>query len=419
MSFAPITPRRVVVTGLGVVTPIGSTKEVFWDSLVNGKGGIGPITRIDASEFPVQIAGEVRDFDPLEYLSRKEARHQDPYCKFALGAGIQAVNDSGLRFDEVDPDRAGVILGSGIGGLDSYERQFKNFQNRGARKISPFFIPMLIADIAAGHLSIKYNFKGPNYATTSACATSAHAIGCAMKAIRYDEADIIVAGGAEAPLTVMGLGGFCALKALSTQNDTPEIACRPFDLDRDGFIMSEGAGVVVMEELEHALSRGAAIYGEIAGVGFTGDAFHITAPLEDGSGAAKAMNVALKDAQIKPEDIDYINAHGTSTQLNDKGETVAIKTTFGDHANHLAISSTKSMHGHLLGAAGAVEVAATLLSMQHNIIPPTINYVTEDPDCDLSYTPNEAVEREINAALSNNFGFGGHNAVIAIRKFDE
>jgi len=417
VSLPPITPRRVVVTGLGVVTPIGSTKDVFWDSLVNGKGGVGPITRIDASEFPSRIAGEVSGFDSLDYLTRKDSRHQDPFCQFALGAGIQAAEDSGLDFDNIDPYRAGVIFGSGIGGLDSYEKQIKHYFARGPKKISPFFITMLIADLPAGHLSIKYNLRGPNYATTSACATSAHAIGCAMKAIRYNEADIILAGGSEAPITEMGLGGFCALRALSTSNENPEKACRPFDLDRNGFIMAEGAGVVVLEELEHALRRGAFIYGELAGVGFTGDAYHITAPRADGSGAAKSMEIAIKDAQLVPEDVDYINAHGTSTQLNDKGETAAIKLTFGDHAYNLAISSTKSMHGHLLGAAGAVELAATILSMQHNIVPPTINYETEDPNCDLSYTPNEAVKLEVNVAISNNFGFGGHNASLVIKRY--
>ncbi len=417
VSLPPIIPRRVVVTGLGVVTPIGSTKDAFWDSLTNGRGGIDRVTRIDASQFTAQIAGEVRDFDPEEYFSRKEARHMDPYCQFAVGSGIQAVNDSQLNFDEVDPDRAGVILGSGIGGLHSYEKQHETFLKRGAKKISPFFIPMLIADIAAGLLSIKYNLRGPNYATTSACATSTHAIGCAMKAIRYNDADIIIAGGGEAPITEMGLGGFCALKALSTNNENPSQACRPFDLNRDGFVMSEGAGAVVLEELEHALNRGAAIYGELAGVGFTGDAFHITAPRESGSGAAKSMQIALNDAQIEPELVDYINAHGTSTQLNDQGETRAIKTVFSDRAHQIAVSSTKSMHGHLLGAAGAVETVATLLAMQHNIVPPTINYETEDPACDLDYTPNEAVPRDINAALTNNFGFGGHNATLVIKRY--
>lgn len=417
MSLPPIVPRRVVVTGLGVVTPIGSTKSAFWDSLVNGRGGIGRITRIDASQFPAQIAGEVQDFDPSDYFNRKDARHMDPYCQFAVASGIQAVNDSGLNFDNIDPERAGVILGSGIGGLHSYETQHEIFLKRGPKKISPFFIPMLIADIAAGHLSIQYNLQGPNYATTSACATSAHAIGCAMKAIRYNDADIIIAGGGEAPITDMGLGGFCSIKALSTNNDNPETACRPFDLHRDGFIMSEGAGAVILEDLDHAINRGATIYGEIAGVGFTGDAFHITAPRESGSGAARAMKIAINDALILPEEIDYINAHGTSTQLNDQGETRAIKTTFGEHAHNLAISSTKSMHGHLLGAAGAVEVIASLLAMQNNIVPPTINYETEDPNCDLTYTPNKAVSREINAVISNNFGFGGHNASLVIKRY--
>lgn len=417
MALPQITPRRVVVTGIGVVTPIGSSREKFWESLVTGKSGIGLITRIDTSEFPVHIAGEVWDYDPLEYLDRKEIRHMDPFTQFAMTAAIQAVADSSIDFDKSDRDLAGVIFGSGIGGMQSYEQQHHLYENRGPRRISPFFIPMLIADIAAGHIAIKFDLRGSNYAITSACATSAHAIGCAMKAIRYGEIDVAIAGGSEAPLTAMGLGGFCAMKALSDRNDEPEKACRPFERDRNGFIMAEGAGIVVLESLDHALERGAQIYGEIAGAGFSCDAFHITAPPDDGRGAALSMTKAIQDAGIEPSQVDYINAHGTSTPLNDKAETRAIKKVFAGHTDDLAISSTKSMHGHMLGAAGGVEVAATLLAIKNGLIPPTINYENPDPECDLDYTPNKAVKRSITYALSNNFGFGGHNVSLVIKRF--
>jgi len=407
----------VVVTGIGVVTPIGSTKETFWESLISGNGGIGPITRIDASEFPSRIAGEAKGFDPLTYLERKEIRHMDPFCQFAIGAAVQAVNDSGIDFDLCDRDRAGVIIGSGIGGMYAYESQHKNYIKRGFRRISPFFITMLIADLAAGHISIHYNLRGPNYAITSACATSAHSIGCAMKAIRYGDADIMVTGGAEAPITSMGIGGFCAMKALSTRNDAAEKASRPFDKERDGFIVAEGGGIIILEELEHAKARDAHIYCELVGAGFTGDAFHITAPPEDGDGAARAMQIAMQDAGLEPHKVEYVNAHGTSTPLNDAAETKAIKKTFGDHAYKLIISSTKSMHGHMLGAAGAVELTATILAMERNTIPPTINYEYPDPECDLNYTPNEAVKRSFDVALCNSFGFGGHNVSLVVRRY--
>lgn len=407
----------MVVTGIGVVTPIGSTLDSFWNSLVTGTSGIGLITRLDTSQFSTRIGGEVKDFEITDYLDAKEARKMDSYCQFAMGAAIKAIEDSNLNLDNCDRDRIGVIVGSGIGGMEVFEAQHHKFLDRGARRVSPFFIPMLIADIAAGHISIRFNLRGPNYATTSACATSAHAVGLAMKTIRYNEADIMVTGGAEAPLTEMGLSGFCALKALSSRNEDPEKASRPFDLERDGFVMAEGAGILVLEELEHALQRGAEIYGEIAGSGFTGDAFHITAPPEDGHGAVRAMRIALAEANVRPQDLDYINAHGTSTQLNDRGETQALKTVLGESASQVSISSTKSMHGHMLGAAGSVELAASLLAMKENTIPPTINYDFPDPECDLDYTPNRAVRKELNVILSNNFGFGGHNASLVVKRF--
>ena len=411
------TPRRVVVTGIGTITPIGSTKETFWDSLKNGKGGIDTITRFDTSEYPVHIAAEVNDFDPLDFVNKREARHMDLFTRYAMGAGIQAVNDSAIDFDKCNRDRVGVIIGSGIGGMGVYEEQLRKLMNRGPRRVSPFFIPMLISDIAAGQLSIRYNLRGPNYATISACATSGHSIGCAMKAIRYGDADVVLTGGTEAPIVPTGLSGFCALKALSTRNDDPQKASRPFDAERDGFIMGEGAGMLLLEELEHALKRNAHIYGEVAGVGFTGDAHHITAPPEDGHGAVRSMKVALEDAELEIEQIDYINAHGTSTPLNDKSETSAIRQLFGDRADELMVSSSKSMHGHLLGAAGAVELIVTLLAIENELIPPTINYEVPDPDCDLDYVPNMARKAKIDAALSNTFGFGGHNATIAVKRF--
>ncbi len=411
------TPRRVVVTGIGTITPIGSTKESFWDSLKNGKGGIDTITRFDTSEYPVHIAAEVNDFDPLDFVNKREARHMDLFTRYAMGAGIQAVNDSAIDFDKCNRDRVGVIIGSGIGGMGVYEEQLRKLMNRGPRRVSPFFIPMLISDIAAGQLSIRYNLRGPNYATISACATSGHSIGCAMKAIRYGDADVVLTGGTEAPIVPTGLSGFCALKALSTRNDDPQKASRPFDAERDGFIMGEGAGMLLLEELEHALKRNAHIYGEVAGVGFTGDAHHITAPPEDGHGAVRSMKVALEDAELEIEQIDYINAHGTSTPLNDKSETSAIRQLFGDRADELMVSSSKSMHGHLLGAAGAVELIVTLLAIENELIPPTINYEVPDPDCDLDYVPNMARKAKIDAALSNTFGFGGHNATIAVKRF--
>ncbi len=417
MALPLIEPRRVVITGLGVVSPVGSTISSFWDSLINGRSGIRLMTRIDPSDYPSKIAGEVTGFDPLAYIERKETRHMDRFTQYAMGAGIQAVEDSAINFDDCDRDRIGVIIGSGIGGMTIIENQLRIIDSRGPSRVSPFFVPMMISDIAAGHLSIRYNLRGPNYSTSSACATSGHAIGCAMKAIRYGDADLVLTGGSESPICDSGLGGFCAMKALSTRNDEPEKASRPFDALRDGFIMAEGAGIILLEELNHALNRKANIYAELAGVGFSADAYHITAPPPDGHGAVRSMRIAIKDAGLSPDDIQYINAHGTSTQLNDKSETEAMKTVFGERTYEMAISSTKSMHGHLLGAAGAVELIASVLGLTYGIIPPTINYEYPDPECDLNYTSNKAVELQFDVALSNTFGFGGHNATLVIKRF--
>jgi 3-oxoacyl-[acyl-carrier-protein] synthase II len=417
VGLPQITPHRVVITGIGAVTPLGNTLAEFWEGLKSGRSGISEITLLDTSEYSSKIGGEVKNFDPTEKLDRREAKRMDRFCQFAMCAGIEAVENSGIDFENCDRDRVGVIVGSGIGGMYAFEEQVRNVLTKGPRKISPFFIPMMISDIAAGHLSIHFGLYGPNFATTSACATSGHAIGCAMRSIRYGESDVMLTGGAEAPITPVGLGGFCSLRALSTRNDAPERASRPFDKERDGFTIAEGAGIILLEELEHALNRKANIYAEIIGVGFSGDAYHITAPPEDGRGAAKSMQAAIKDGGLEPKDIEYINAHGTSTQLNDAAETQAIKTVFGEYAKQLPISSIKSMVGHTLGAAGALELISTIMTIKHSIIPPTINYENPDPACDLNYTPNKAVQKEVNAALSNTFGFGGHNASIAVEKY--
>lgn len=415
--LTPVVPRRVVVTGIGVISPIGNDVKSFWESLVAGRGGVGPITKMNTDDYPVKFAAEVKGFDPEAFFERKEARHIDLFAQYAVGAAVEAVADSGIDFTNSDRERVGVIVGSGIGGMYAFEDQVRTVIERGPRRISPFFIPMMISDIAAGHISIRWDLRGPNFATTSACATSGHAIGIAAKMIRFGDADVMVTGGGEAPVSPSGLGGFCALKALSFRNDDPEHASRPFDLNRDGFVMGEGAGILVLESLEHALARGARIYGELAGVGFSGDAHHITAPPEDGHGAIQSMKVALQDAGMESSEIDYVNAHGTSTPLNDAAESKAIRAVFGSHADKLAVSSTKSMHGHLLGAAGAIELAASLLAMQNGIVPPTINYETPDPECDLDYVPNVARKMKVDAALSNTFGFGGHNASVIVTRY--
>ncbi|ROL57669.1 beta-ketoacyl-[acyl-carrier-protein] synthase II [Bacteroidetes/Chlorobi group bacterium Naka2016] len=412
---------RVVVTGIGVVTPIGNTVEEMWKALLDGVSGADYITRFDTTYYETKFACEVKNFDPLLYLNRKEVQRMDLFTHFAIAAATQALNDSGLNLDKVDKERVGVVFGSGIGGMWTYHQQQELvYQNEGRPdRISPFFIPMMISDIAAGHIAIRWGFKGPNYATTSACATSSHALADALMLIQRGDADIMVVGGAEAAICPMGVGGFNAMKALSTRNDDPKTASRPFDKDRDGFVMGEGAGVLILEKLENALDRGAKIYAEFAGFGLTDDAFHITQPAPKGEGAYRSMKLALEDAKLSPQDIDYINAHGTSTPFNDKNETEAIKSLFGDYAYKINISSTKSEHGHLLGAAGAVEAVITVLAIKNGIILPTINYFTPDPECDLNYTPNKPVERKIRAALSNTFGFGGHNATLAFKAFED
>ena len=412
--------RRVVVTGMGSITPVGNDVAATWRAITAGVSGGGPITKFDASTFPVRFACEVKGFDPLMYLERKEAKRADLFAQYAIAASVQAMTDAGLDdTSKIDPDRIGVIIGSGIGGLKTFEEQHDVYRERGQSKISAFFIPMFISDIAAGLVSMRYNAKGPNYATISACATSAHAIGDAFRTIQYGDADIMITGGSEMTVTPMAIGGFANMKALSERNDSPETASRPFDATRDGFVMGEGGGIVILEDLHHAIDRGAPIYAEIVGYGATGDAYHLTAPAPEGEGAQRAMRRAMKDANWAPADVDYINAHGTSTPANDLNETKAIKAVFGDYANTVAVSSTKSMTGHMLGAAGAVEFIIGALAVRDCIIPPTINYQHPDPELDLNYTPNTAVNRQVKAVLSNSFGFGGHNVTLAIKRFEE
>jgi 3-oxoacyl-[acyl-carrier-protein] synthase II len=412
--------RRVVVTGMGAITPVGNDVATTWRAITDGVSGGGPITKFDASSFPVRFACEVKGFDPLMYLDRKEAKRADPFAQYAIAASVQAMTDAGLDdTSRYDPDRLGVIIGSGIGGLKTFEEQHDVYRERGESKISAFFIPMFISDIAAGLVSMRFNARGPNYATISACATSAHAIGDAYRNIQYGDADLVITGGSEATVTPMAIGGFANMKALSERNDSPETASRPFDATRDGFVMGEGGGIVILESLEHAKNRGARIYAEIVGYGATGDAYHLTAPAPEGEGAQRAMRRAMQDAKLAPADIDYINAHGTSTPANDLNETKAIKAVFGDYAKKVHVSSTKSMTGHMLGAAGAVEFIIGTLSVQDCVVPPTINYQTPDPELDLDYTPNTAKHHQIRSVLSNSFGFGGHNVTLAIKRFEE
>ena len=409
--------RRVVVTGLGVLTPIGNNVKEFWEGLISGRNGAGPITKFDASSFNTRFACEVKNFDPMIYIDRKELKRMDPYTHYAVATATMAFENSKIDLSKTDLERCGVIFGSGIGGMVTWEDQHNAFVQGGAKRISPFFVPMMISDIAAGQISIRYGLKGPNYATTSAFSTSSHAIADAFFLIQRGSADIMFAGGSEAAITPMSIGGFNAARALSVWNDRIMEASRPFDKDRNGFVMGEGSGLLILEEYEHALNRGAEIYGEIIGAGLTADAYHVTAPAPGGEGAFRSMREALKDAGVTITDIDYINAHGTSTELNDLNETKAIKTLFGEYAYKLAISSTKSMTGHLLGAAGAIEAVATLLTIKNGIIPPTINLDEPDPECDLNYTPKVCAKREINYALSNTFGFGGHNASLLFKKY--
>ena len=414
-----MTKRRVVVTGMGAITPIGNGINEFWDGLVSGKNGVGPITKFDASGFETKFAAEVKNFNPENYIDKKNVKRMDPFTHYAIASSEMALIDSEMNLDKVNKERFGVIFGSGIGGMETLQQQYWNFfENRNPRVISPFFVTMMIPDMASGQISIKFGLKGPNYATTSACATASHAISDAFMLIQRGSADLMIGGGSEAAITEMGVGGFNAMKALSRWNDRYLEASRPFDKDRNGFVMGEGSGTLVLEELEHALNRGAKIYAEIGGIGLTGDAFHITAPAPGGEGAVRAMKEAIRDAGILNEDVDYINAHGTSTPYNDVYETTAIKTVFGEHAYKMIVSSTKSMTGHLLGAAGGIEAVATILALKNNLIPPTINLTNPDPECDLDYSPNKATPKEIRCAISNTFGFGGHNASILFKKFE-
>ena len=408
--------KRVVVTGLGALSPLGNDAETSWKNAIGGVSGIGPITRVESDEYPAKVAAELKDFNIENHMDKKEARKMDRFTQYAVVAAKMAVQDAGLNItDEIAP-RVGVWVGSGIGGLETLESQFEIFLTKGPRRVSPFFVPMMIPDMATGQISIALGAKGVNSCTVTACATGTNSIGDAFKVIQRGDADAMITGGTEAPLTRMSFAGFSTNKALSTNPD-PKTASRPFDKNRDGFVMGEGAGIVVLEELEHALARGAKIYGEIVGYGSTGDAYHITAPAQDGEGGARAMQEAIKDAGIKPEEIDYINAHGTSTYYNDKYETKAIKTVFGDHAYKLAVSSTKSMTGHLLGAAGGIEAIFSVMAIKDGIIPPTINIETPDEECDLDYVPDKAREQDVNIVLSNSLGFGGHNATLIFKKY--
>ena len=410
---------RVVVTGMGAVAPNGNSVSEYWGALIAGQSGIDHITYFDTTDFPVKIAGEVSNFDPEQYFERKEVRKLDPFSVYALVASNEAMHMSGLDAGGFDPQRAGVMLGCGIGGITTILAEHVVLQNRGARRISPFFVTKLIANIAGGQIAIKWDLRGPNQTITSACASATDAIGLALRLIQSGSADIMVAGGTEASICDLPLAGFSTIRALCNAADPPQSASRPFDKDRRGFVMGEGSGILVLETEEHAQSRGATILGELAGYGSTNDAFHVTKPAEGGAGAVKAMQLALEDAGAGPEEVDYINAHGTSTPYNDKNETAAIKTVFGDHARKLKISSTKSMTGHLLGASGGIEAIAALKAIEKQTIPPTINYTTPDPDCDLDYVPNTAEETQVNSVLSNTFGFGGHNAVVFMRKWQD
>ncbi len=411
--------RRVVVTGMGALTPIGNDVESFWEGLMEGRSGAGEITQFDASEFSTRIAAEVKDFNPADFMDRKDARRMDRFAQFAVAASQMALEDAAIDLDQIDRDRAGVLIGSGIGGIHTLEEQCRILIERGPGRISPFFVPMMIPDMASGQVSIRFGLKGHNSCSVTACASGTHSLGDAYRIIAYGDADLMISGGSEAAVTALSLGGFAAAKALSVRNDEPEKASRPFDKERDGFLLGEGAGILVLEELEHAKRRGARIYAEIVGYAASGDAHHITMPAPEGEGAARAMRNALKDANLAPEDVDYINAHGTSTPYNDYFETLAIKSVFGEHAYRVAVSSTKSMTGHLLGAAGGVEAIVCVLAINRGVIPPTINYEVPDPDCDLDYVPNEPRKAKVNVAVSNSFGFGGHNAVLVFRRYEE
>ena len=410
--------KRVVVTGMGVISPIGNDIASFWNGLLEGKSGVDYITQFDTSDYSVKIAAEVKNFNPEDFIEKKEIRRLDRFTQFAIAASQMALADSKLSINDENAERVGVYIGSGIGGLKTIEEQHNVLLEKGPKRISPFFIPMLISNMASGQVSILTGAKGPNSAPVSACATGTHAIGDAYLMIERGDADVMITGGTEATITPLAVGGFASMRALSTRNEEPTRASRPFERDRDGFVMGEGCGVLILESLDHALERGAQIYAEVIGYGATGDAHHLTAPAPEGEGAARAMKIAIKRANIQPEEVDYINAHGTSTDLNDKFETMAIKGAFGEHAYKLLVSSTKSVTGHLLGAAGAVEGIAIALALKNGIIPPTINYENADPDCDLDYVPNQARKQNIKVALSNSLGFGGHNATIVMKKYE-
>jgi 3-oxoacyl-[acyl-carrier-protein] synthase II len=409
--------RRVVITGVGAVTPVGNTADEFWAALVAGRSGIGSITRFDTTGYATRIAGEVKGFDPLKYIDKKDDRKFDLFLKYAVACAVMAVEDAGLKTDRVDATRFGVLVGSGIGGITTLLEQYDILREKGPDRVSPFFVPMIIINMASGVISMRFGAKGPNSSVVTACATGNHAIGDAMRIIQRSDADVMISGGAEAIIIPITIAGFCQMKATSTRNDDPTRASRPFDAERDGFVCGEGGGLVVLESLEHARKRDARIYAEVVGYGMAGDAHHLAAPDPEGDGAARAMAAALRDASLEPPGVGYINAHGTSTPYNDKFETIAIKRVFGDHAKKLAVSSTKSMTGHLLGAAGGIEAIATAFALYHGVLPPTMNYEKPDPDCDLDYVPNQARKQDVEVALSNAFGFGGTNATLAFRKY--
>ncbi|HKK24939.1 MAG TPA: beta-ketoacyl-ACP synthase II [Gracilimonas sp.] len=411
--------RRVVVTGIGAFTPIGKSAPDFWNGLVSGKNGVRTVEHFDTSNFATKFAAQIEDYEPTDYFDRKEARRLDKVAQYALIASDEALEDSKLDLDKINKDEVAVLVGTGIGGMETFYEQSVSFHEHGPRGVSPFFIPMLIPDIVSGQISIRHGFRGPNFCAVSACATGSHNIGLAYDSIRYGQSDYAVAGGTEAPVTRIGISGFNSMKAMSTRNDSPETASRPFDIDRDGFVLGEGAGIFILESLDSALERGARIYGEIKGYGFSADAYHITAPDPDGNGVTLAMSRAMEAAGIKPEDVDHINMHGTSTPLGDVAETNTIKKVFGEHAHNINLNSTKSMHGHTLGAAGAIESIATLLAIYHGTVPPTVNIENQDPECDLNYTANESVVRDVNYALNNAFGFGGHNSTLVFKKYKD
>jgi beta-ketoacyl-acyl-carrier-protein synthase II len=409
--------HRAVITGMGVVSPVGNNLDEFWNNLIEGKSGIGLVTRFDTGDMPTKVAAEVKNFEPTEWVNKKESRHMDRFAQFAIAAAKMAVQDSGLDLEKLDKERAGAVMGCGIGGVITFEEQKEVLMNKGSGRISPFFVPMLISNMAAGHLSIEFGLLGSSMTVATACASATNAIGEALRIIQRGEADVVFCGGTEAPITSLAFAGFCAMKAMSTEKENPEQACRPFDKRRSGFVMGEGAGVLVLESLEHAQARGARIHAELVGYGSTSDAYHITTPVPGGAGAARAMRLALKDAGVSGVDVDYINAHGTGTGPNDATETAAIKTVFESYATKLAISSTKSMTGHLTGAAGAIEAIICAIAIERGAIPPTINYGEPDPECDLDYVPNVARKQDVTVAMSNTFGFGGHNATIILKKF--